>query len=353
MDERIAIRIDGSLGEGGGQMLRTALGLSVLLHKPFRMENIRSGRPNPGLKAQHLTCIRALQDLCNAKVIGAKEGSPCVEFYPGEMDPRDILINIGTAGSITLVLQSLLIPTLFGKKRIAIELRGGTDVAWSTPIDYLIEVIVPNLRRYAAIKCEAKKRGYYPKGQGLFLIEIVPKYSIGDPSIPKISLARRGDPIMIKGIAHSSAADGINACEQMERRCHELLGAIGVPIEIAKDARGSASPGAGISLFAYLGSRGEVDPHDPQILGASGLGKSGEDSSIAEGCCDALMRVIEGGACADTHLADNLLPYIALCGGEMHCDEISEHLKANAHVIESFLGRCLEIDEKQKTVKRI
>ena len=118
------ISLDGSYGEGGGQMVRTALALSVLTNQPFKITDIRKGRCTPGLKAQHLQAIRALQGICGATVIGAKEGSMEISFAPDIFTPKDLNINIGTAGSITLLLQALLPPLIFAEKRTRIRLTG-------------------------------------------------------------------------------------------------------------------------------------------------------------------------------------------------------------------------------------
>ena len=137
------ISLDGSYGEGGGQMVRTALALSVLTNQPFKITDIRKGRCTPGLKAQHLQAIRALQGICGATVIGAKEGSMEISFAPDIFTPKDLNINIGTAGSITLLLQALLPPLIFAEKRTRIRLTG--ELMWmSMPIDYFTQVVIPS-----------------------------------------------------------------------------------------------------------------------------------------------------------------------------------------------------------------
>ncbi|MBS3176870.1 RNA 3'-terminal phosphate cyclase, partial [Candidatus Woesearchaeota archaeon] len=169
------IEIDGSHGEAGGQIVRTALALSVLCGKAFRITNIRQGRPEPGLKAQHVQCIEALKKLCVCDVEGATLGSSTLTFTPGKFLPKNIEVNIGTAGSITLLLQSILLPCMFASKPITLKIMGGTDVKWAMPVDYFKEVLVPQLRRYCDIDIKVIKRGYYPKGGGVVEISFRPK----------------------------------------------------------------------------------------------------------------------------------------------------------------------------------
>ena len=145
------IELDGSYLEGGGQIVRTALALSCITQKAFEVTNIRKGRKKPGLKNQHLFCIKALEELCNAKTGHAELGSEKLRFIPGKIKPKTLSIDIGTAGSISLLLQSLFIPTIFAKSKIKIKITGGTDVSWSPQFDYLQQVIIPQLRKYADI----------------------------------------------------------------------------------------------------------------------------------------------------------------------------------------------------------
>ena len=135
------ILLDGSKGEGGGQIVRTALALSSLTGKPFRVTNIRQGRRDPGLKPQHVHCITALQELCKAKAEGAYEGSRELLFVPGPIAAKNLTIDIGTAGSITLLLQAVLLPCMFAQKNHTLTLKGGTDTEWSMPVDYFTNVL--------------------------------------------------------------------------------------------------------------------------------------------------------------------------------------------------------------------
>src|SRR3989344_4747088 len=144
----IMLEFDGSMGEGGGQMLRTALALSAVTGKAFRMQKIRANRPEPGLKAQHLHCIEGIKQLCDAQVEGGELGSSSVEVIPRAIHAKTLSIDVGTAGALGLILQCLVPATLFAKGKVGMQLRGGTDVPWAMPMDFFSNVLVPQLRKY-------------------------------------------------------------------------------------------------------------------------------------------------------------------------------------------------------------
>ena len=174
------IQLDGAIGEGGGSIARVALSLSTLTQQPFSITNIRKNRPQPGLKHQHLFCIKALEKLCNAHVEGASLGSTSLKYIPEKIQGKTIDIDIQTAGSITLFLQSLLLPSLFSNKSVKFNILGGTDTQWSPSFDYFNNVFLPQIQKYANIECKLLKRGYYPKGHGQVQLKVNPIYKISD-----------------------------------------------------------------------------------------------------------------------------------------------------------------------------
>ncbi len=206
------IDLDGSYGSGGGQIIRTALALSTITQKPFEVNDIRKGRPKSGLKAQHLHGIKGIQQLCDAKAEGAELGSEYLKFEPSRLKSKNLHIDIGTAGSMTLILQSLLMPSMFGNKKIVISLIGGSDCSWSPPFDYLKEVFLPQIRKFADIDIKLIKRGYYPKGNGKIELKITPKYRLEDfkdfkefrknlkENAPKINLTGQYNLIQVRGV---------------------------------------------------------------------------------------------------------------------------------------------------------
>src|SRR2546422_11428038 len=162
------IEIDGSLGEGGGQILRTTVALAAVLQKEVRVMNIRAGRSEPGLRAQHLAGVKAVALVCDARVEGAEVGSTELVFGPGRLRAGSFRFDVGTAGSVGLVLQTLMPLSAFLPESLDLEVTGGTDVKWSPPVDYLRMVTLPVLRsmKYDA-EVELRRRGHYPRGGGL------------------------------------------------------------------------------------------------------------------------------------------------------------------------------------------
>jgi len=169
------MEIDGSFGEGGGQIVRTAVTLSCILSKPIKIKNIRQGRPNPGLKPQHLTVLKILKKICDASLDNVKIGSTDLKFVPKKMKSLNIIEDVGTAGSIALIIQVLIPVVAACKKSLKITIKGGTNVLWSPTIDYT-EVILKELYSRMGIKFSVNliKRGYFPKGGGVIELEIFP-----------------------------------------------------------------------------------------------------------------------------------------------------------------------------------
>jgi len=161
------LKIDGSYGEGGGQILRTALSLSCLLREPIEIFNIRKGRKVPGLQPQHLTCVKAAKRVSDADTEGDKVGSINLIFSPKEVKGGYYLFDIGTAGSTSLVLQTLFLPLSLAPNPSKVEITGGTHVPWSPPFHYLNYIVIPILERMGLrIRLWIEKWGWYPKGGG-------------------------------------------------------------------------------------------------------------------------------------------------------------------------------------------
>ncbi|MFH0978776.1 MAG: RNA 3'-terminal phosphate cyclase [Candidatus Woesearchaeota archaeon] len=337
------IEIDGSFLEGGGQILRTSLGLSSLTGKAFTIRDIRKGRCNPGLQAQHLSCVRAAQELCNATVSGATLGSTSVAFEPAKLSVKDISVDIGTAGSITLLMQSILSPSCFAAKDFTISVTGGTDVPWSQPVDYFRFVLLPYLRHFASFDLELLRRGYYPKGQGRIKLTIKPRFgSAGDflellknKAIPAFSALDRGKLKSIKGISHASLSlKSSSVAERQASSAQTSLKHFG-KVDISASYDDTASPGSGITLWAEF----EDDGVWPVIIGADALGKKGVSAeSVGKLAASNLSKQIESGCLVDSFLADQLLPFLVFAPkASFLTSEITPHCRTNAYVIEKFL----------------
>ncbi len=343
------INLDGSYLEGGGQIVRTALGLSTLMDKAVTVDNIRKGRSEPGLKAQHLTAIKALEQLCNARAEGAAIGATTITFVPGKLKARTLSLDIGTAGSITLLMQSLLLPLVFSGQKFRLKITGGTDVAWSPSWDYFCEIIVPHFKKYADIICKLEQRGYYPKGGGKADIKIDSHTTLDETKKQTpLNITQQGTLIHIKGVAHgSSTLQDAQVAERMARAAKVTLGQhVLCPINITTEYANTPSDGCGITLWAIFSKdKNEIDVKNPIRLGADVLGEKGKRAEeVGSECAQKLLAEIKSGAAVDQHLADNLIPLLGLVGGEIKTSEITNHTKTNVLVVERMAGKKVSIE---------
>jgi RNA 3'-terminal phosphate cyclase (ATP) len=169
------LKINGGYGEGGGQIIRSAITLSCITKQPIHLENIRKNRKNEGLRPQHLTAIIILQKIANAKVIGAKIGSTELKFIPGNIENLELIEDVKTAGSIALILQVLIPVVSISQKKLSLIIKGGTDVLWSPSMDYTQYVLKEAYSRIGInFSIKLTKRGYYPKGGGEIKLEVYP-----------------------------------------------------------------------------------------------------------------------------------------------------------------------------------
>jgi RNA 3'-terminal phosphate cyclase (GTP) len=346
------IILDGSSGEGGGQIVRTALALSSLTGQPFRVTNIRSGRQEPGLKAQHVHCVKALQQLCGAKADGAEVGSTELLYVPGKIAAKNLTIDIGTAGSITLLLQAVLLPCMFGQKTHTLTLIGGTDTEWSMPIDYFTNVLIPQYKRLCGLDVKVLKRGYYPKGGGMVQLTIKPEIKRNEfetfeafQSILKhksFSLIEHGELASIKGTSHASKSlAGAQVAERQASAAKQALAHFKVPIDITVEYADTLSTGSGITLWAIFSKNYDIDVENPVRIGADALGAQGKTSEkVGQEAAEKLIKEIESKAPVDSHLADNLIPLLALCKpSSIKTSHITSHTRTNIQVVEAFLGK--------------
>ncbi|MBW2992222.1 RNA 3'-terminal phosphate cyclase [Candidatus Woesearchaeota archaeon] len=357
------LNIDGSHNEGGGQILRTALALSALTGKSFDIHSIRKGRKIPGLKAQHKHGVLALKQLCSAKFADVQVGSENISFYPGVIKHGNYEIDIGTAGSITLLMQSILLPSIFADGKVSWHITGGTDVIWSPQFDYFANVLIPYTRKFAEIEARLEKRGYYPKGGGRVLVKINPKYHLKDfESFSELrkylseqtkphNLEKQMELVKINGIAHSSKRlQERNVAERLMETAKGNLLHYKVPVDIRVEYTDTYSDGCGITLWALFS-----DGEDTTVLGADGLGERKVTSEeVATKAAESLRKEINSGAVVDKRLADQLVPFIALVKGSViKTSEITKHCETNIWAVEQFLGKCFEVDEENKKVKVI
>ncbi len=342
------LELDGSHGEGGGQIIRTALALSTLTGRPFRVTNIRKNRPQPGLKAQHLTALTALKEWCGAKSSGVAVGTEEFWYEPGAIRGGRFSFDVGTAGSITLVLQALLLPALFAPKKTAITLTGGTCGKWQAPVEYFQNVLLPHLQRFASVGCRLLKRGYYPKGGGQVVVEVTPRLPLKDfesfeafagqlgKTTRPFGLNTQGGLMQLKGISHASRdLASAKVAERQAGAARLELMKLKAPVDVVSEYDEAPSIGSGITLWA----RFNRDDEFHTILGADVLGERGKRAEdVGKEAAAALLRTIDSGAAVDAHLADQLLPFMALLPGSvLSAEEITEHCRTNLWVIGQFL----------------
>ncbi|HLC62143.1 MAG TPA: RNA 3'-terminal phosphate cyclase [Candidatus Nanoarchaeia archaeon] len=364
------IKVDGNFGEGGGAIVRTALALSTITQKPFEIYDIRKGRPQPGLKSQHLYCVRALKRLSDAIAEGDELGSTSLKYYPKKIIAKNLDVDIETAGSITLLLQSLPPPSMFASKPITISVAGGTDVKWSMPFDYFNNILLPQLQRFAKIEARLLKRGYYPKGGGKVEIRISPKFKLNDfenfeefhnhlkQNVNPYNLTEQGNLIQIKGISHASKdLQGSNVAERQTESAKNILKLkYDVPINIISQYQETLSTGSGIALWAIFSrNKNDIDENNPIRVGADSLGERGKRAEdVGEEAASRLIKQIEAKAPVDGFLADQILPFMALVGNsKIKVSEITSHARTNIYAIEQFFGKIFEVDENNNVIKSI
>ncbi len=332
------VHIDGSYGEGGGQILRTALALSTLLNRPIQLTRIRAGRKNPGLQPQHLKSIEALAKITEATTEGVHIGSEAITFIPKKIRPGNYEFDIGTAGSVTLLLQALLLPLSLSESTSHLVLTGGTHVEWSPPFHYLSEVLFPVLSSMGIeAKADIKKWGWYPKGGGRVEMGIYPA-----SGIKPVTLTHRGALKRIYGLSASSNLPSHVAERQRDqalKRVEQELNLEG-KIEVL-----SEMPSLGQGSFLFL-----VVESERVRAGFSSLGRKGKRAEeVADEVVDSIKEYLRSEACIDPHLADQLVPFMAFAKGESSftTTKITEHLLTNLWVIEHFINLSVAISGKR------
>ena len=324
--------IDGSYGEGGGQILRSTLSLSAITGRPVRIENLRANREKPGLAAQHLTSVRAAAMLCDAEVEGAELGSRALQFSPRKpVRAGDYFLDVaqaregGSAGAVMLVLQTLMLPLVLASGVSTVTLRGGTHVQMSPSYDYVHDVWLPTLARMGVnAELALVRSGWYPVGRGEVQLQIT-----GAAKLLPLRLEHRGPLLAVTGRALAANLPG-HICERMASRARDLLDQAEIKAEIEPVVLKAACPGAGLYLTAH---------YENSLAGFGGQGKRGNPAEqIAEETCSALLHHYHSGAALEQHLADQLILPAALCRGEsvFGVDHISSHLVTNAWVVQRF-----------------
>ncbi|ADD08598.1 RNA 3'-terminal phosphate cyclase [Candidatus Aciduliprofundum boonei] len=319
--------IDGSYGEGGGQILRTSIALSAILGEDVEIINIRAKRRNPGLAAQHLWGIKLAGMMSNAKVSGLKVGSQRVVFSPNKIKGGEYRIDIGTAGSITLLLQTAIPIAIFADGRVILKITGGTDVSWSPPIDYYRYVLSYFLRRMGVkIDIEVIERGYYPEGGGKVKVEIEPA------GLEGLSILKR--------------------CEMLGKMAY--INMRGLPIHVVKRMSKVLRE---YKLFEDVGDEGRskgcglviLEEYSNTILAGDSLCKRGVPAEkVARIAVEKMEKERNSNSTVDVNMGDHLITFGSLAKGTTvyYVREVTEHIKTNAWVVQKF-GKRVKVEKNK------
>jgi|UniRef100_A0A7C5EMH2 RNA 3'-terminal phosphate cyclase (ATP) len=316
--------LDGSYGEGGGQIVRTSLSLAALLGEAVRITNIRAGREKPGLRAQHLTAVRAVAQVTGGELEGATLGSRDLTFRPRA--PRggnyvfDVGEVIGSAGSVTLVLQTLLPPLLAAREPTTMTLRGGTHVPWSPPVHYIMQVFLPALAELGGrVTLSLNRWGWYPRGGGEIKVTVAPASGFSGQQ-----WLTPPEPAGFRGLSA-----GCRVPEHViHRQARRLKERLGKDFPITEVTAEGLDPGSFVFIY---GPR----------AGFHALGARGKPAEqVADEAAAAFDRFKARQAALDRHLADQVVLYLALARGPsaFTTEEVTRHLLTNIWVIEQFLG---------------
>jgi len=325
------IEIDGGFGEGGGQILRTSLSLSCITGCALKLFNIRKSRQKPGLMPQHLTCVNAISDICSAEVAGNETGSTELMFVPGKTASGKYFFDIRTAGSSSLVFQTLLPPLLHAGGPSQIIVKGGTHVPFSPQYDYISEVFISMLDRLGLrVKSSISRYGFYPKGGGEVGFMIFPARKISG-----INAFVKGDLLAIHG--YSAVANlPLHIAERQKRSLIQVLAPLSANIGIIE------VPSFGQGTFVFLKGEYENVPS-----GFSSLGERGKPAEIVGTEAALLFKDHHNSSgCLDPHLADQIVIYLGLANENsvFTTSRITQHLLTNLWVIEKFLKIRYEIE---------
>lgn len=295
------VDIDGAHGEGGGQLVRTAVAMAAVRGVPIRIRNVRARRRKPGLAAQHAAAVRAVAQLCDARCEGAEVGSTDLTFVPRRLRGGDFVVDVGTAGSVSLVLQALLPAAIASGERVTVSLRGGTDVRGAPPIDYLRLVLLPLLTAMGvSAELQVERRGYFPRGGGAVWLALGPVARLRPFRVEQRSAIERIE--IHTHVAHLPT----HVAQRMDAAAREALPP-GIPCESHLQLCPldlAASPGGAIVLRA-LGAH--------SVLGAGEVAQRGVPAErLGQAAAQALSRDLDSGATLDLHAADQMLAFQAL-----------------------------------------
>lgn len=335
------LEIDGSQGEGGGQVLRSALTLSILTKTPIHIRHIRARRSKPGLMAQHLKAVDAAAAVSHAEVNGAFLGSTSLTFQPGDIRPGRYKFEIGTAGSTSLVLQTIFAPLSLGKSASSVIISGGTHVPWAPCYHYLERQWLPFMQ---AMGFDAQLRlsqaGFYPQGGGRIDVSIRPASQI----LP-LRLESRGELFSIEGISAVANLD-LSIAERQKRQALRRLSPVCPNTRIKIIQLPSPGKGTLLLLLARFKPESGASSQTPPQACYYALGERQKPAErVADEAVDALLEFLATDAVIDQYLADQILLPLSFASGasRLRTSRVTQHLLTNAEIIRSFTSARIEI----------
>ncbi len=328
------LSIDGAQGEGGGQILRTSLALAALTSTPIRIERIRANRNKPGLLRQHLTAFRAIAEICGADVEGAALGARSLVLRPGPVRAGEYHFAVGTAGSASLVFQTVLWPLLFADGPSSLVLEGGTHNSKAPPFDFIEHTFLPLLRRMGAkVSARLERHGFYPAGGGRFVVQIEPCKELAP-----IELLEPGEVLSTRARALVGGKLPLSIAKRELAVVRERLGLQRQDCE-AVACKSSRGPGNALHIFLERPAVTET---------ITAFGERGVPAEqVAAKAVEELERYLAADVPVSEHLADQLLIPMALCGQGAFCTtQLSLHTLTNIDVVTQLLGRRACISEQ-------
>lgn len=325
--------LDGSMGEGGGQVLRTSLALSILTGTPMRLRNIRARRSRPGLMRQHLTSVHAAAAISKARIEGAEVGSCEISFEPGPVQPGDYRFDIGTAGSSTLILQTILPALLYASGPTTVTIEGGTHNVMAPPFEFLDRAFLPLIRRMGArVEAVLERSGFYPAGGGRITARVHPV-----PRLSGLTILERGEVFELRGTALISSLPR-HIAERELRHVEQETGWDSSALEI----REVESPGPGNVLLLEVESEAVTEVF-------AGFGEKGvRAEEVADRALREMDRYLAAGVPVGEHLADQLLLPLALAGSGAYATlPLSLHAKTQIDLIPQFLDVRISVEESE------
>lgn len=332
------LEIDGSYGEGGGQILRTAVAFSIILGRPVKVSKIRAGRGNPGLRQQHASALRILREVSGGRLEGGEVGSTSISFFPGVVEAAEMKVDLRTAASITLVLQAVVPAASLSRSSLDLQLVGGTDVPWSPTLDYFEFVVLPSLKLLGIDgHIQAGKRGYYPRGGGVVRARIEPC-----KQVIALDLSKRDANPTVSIISRCGRLPS-HVAERQSKAALAYLANHRIAAEAVSTSQvTSDSPGS--SILVSTTGRG-------LFLGSDSIGARGKSSeAVGREAAEAFVGVYASGACVDPHLSDTLAPILSLGSSESRLlvPQITEHLRTSLYVAKLFTACSYEFSPQER-----